>query len=108
MADTPGIDADLEGPVSPPRDNGEIVFGAPWERRAFGLAVALCRSGACEWEAFRRQLIRQIAEDPARPYWKSWAAALEDVLAQTSKLIPAELDARHQSLLARPAGHDHR
>jgi len=107
MPDTPSIDADLEGPVSPPRDNGEIVFGAPWERRAFGLAVALCRSGACEWEAFRRQLIRQIAEDPARPYWKSWAAALEDVVVRTSKLIPAELDARHQSVLERPLGHDH-
>jgi nitrile hydratase accessory protein len=108
MFDKPGINADLEGPASPPRDNGEIVFGAPWERRAFGLAVALCRCGACEWEAFRGQLIRRIAEDPARPYWKSWAAALEDVLAQTSELTPAELDARHQSLLERAAGHDHR
>ena len=26
------IDNDLEGPISPPRDNGEIVFAAPWER----------------------------------------------------------------------------
>ena len=108
MADTPSIDADLKGPASPPRDNGEIVFAAPWERRAFGLAAALCRSGACEWEAFRGQLIRQIAANPGRPYWASWAAALEVVLAQTSKLIPAELDARHRSLLERPAGHDHR
>jgi nitrile hydratase accessory protein len=108
MADKPSIDADLEGPASPPRDNGEIVFGAPWERRAFGLAVALCRSGGCEWEAFRGQLIGRIAEDPGRPYWQSWAAALEDVLAQTSKLVPAELDARHHGLLERAAGHDHR
>ena len=36
-ADSPSLDADLVGPLSPPRDNGEIVFGAPWERRVFGL-----------------------------------------------------------------------
>ncbi len=35
------IDADLDGRLSPPRDNGELVFAAPWERRAFGLTMAL-------------------------------------------------------------------
>jgi nitrile hydratase accessory protein len=105
MAET--IDADLEGPVSPPRDNGEIVFAAPWERRVFGITVALCRSGSCDWENFRRRLIAHIAEDEARPYWESWAAALEDVLAGTATLSPGELDARHAAFLARPHGHDH-
>jgi nitrile hydratase accessory protein len=107
MADSPGIDADLVGLVSPPRDNGELVFAAPWERRVFGLTVALCRSKACEWESFRQQLISRIAEDEARPYWNSWAAALEDVLAQTATLAPGELDVRHEAFLARPPGHDH-
>jgi hypothetical protein len=51
-------------------------------------------------------LIARIAEDQARPYWESWAAALEDVIAETDTLAPAELDARHQAFLARPAGHD--
>ena len=107
MADAPPIDADLEGQVSPPRDNGEIVFAAPWERRVFGLTVALCRSGACEWESFRQRLIRRISEDDRRPYWTSWAAALEDVLAETRVLAPGELSVRHQAFLARPPGHDH-
>jgi nitrile hydratase accessory protein len=107
MSESVGIDADLDGPVSPPRDNGEIVFAAPWERRVFGLTVALCRSDACEWESFRRRLILRIAEDESRPYWTSWAAALEDVLAETSTLGPAELDIRQRELLARPPGHDH-
>ena len=107
MSESVGIDADLEGSVSPPRDNGEIVFAAPWERRVFGVTVALCRSDACEWEGFRRRLIRRIAEDETRPYWKSWAAALEDVLAETSTLDRAELDARQREFLARPPGHDH-
>lgn len=101
------IDADLDGRLSPPRDNGELVFAAPWEQRAFGLTMALCRSGACEWEGFRQRLIARIAEDEARPYWQSWAGALEDVLSGADALGPAELDARQRELLARPAGHDH-
>jgi hypothetical protein len=100
------LDTDLNGPVSPPRDNGEIVFDAPWERRLFGLTVALCRSDACGWEAFRQRLIQRIADDETRPYWRSWAAAFEDILFDTATLMPAELDARHRELLERPLGHD--
>ncbi len=101
------IDADLEGVISPPRDNGEIVFGAPWERRVFGLTVAACRSGACDWEAFRQRLISRIADDDRRPYWTSWAAALEDVLDDSAVLRRRELDEHHHELLSRPAGFDH-
>jgi hypothetical protein len=32
---------DSVGPATPPRDNGELVFAAPWESQAFGLALAL-------------------------------------------------------------------
>lgn len=105
MPDARIIDADLAGLVSPPRANGEIVFAAPWERRVFGLTVALCRSDAGDWETFRERLIRRIAEDDARPYWQSWAAALEDVLVGI--LTPAELDARQHQLQQREARHDH-
>jgi nitrile hydratase accessory protein len=107
MAEPSGIDSDLEGPASPPRDNGEIVFAAPWERRVFGLTIALCRSDACEWESFRQRLIAHIAEEPGRPYWASWASALEDMLADADTLTPAQLDARYRAFMARPAGHDH-
>lgn len=92
------IDADLEGRLSPPRDNGELAFAAPWEQRAFGLTMALCRSGACEWEGFRQRLIARIAEDEARPYWQSWGRALEDALADAGALAPAELDARQRGI----------
>lgn len=97
---------DLAGPLEPPRDNGEIVFAAPWEQRVFGLAVALCRSQACDWEGFRQSLIRCIAEDPDAPYWQNWALALEDVIAES--VSGAELDARYRQLLQCPAGHGHR
>jgi nitrile hydratase accessory protein len=101
------IDTDLESSVSPPRDNGEIVFAAPWERRVFGITIALCRSGRCDWESFRQRLIARIGEDEARSYWNSWAAALEDVLARTATLESPDLDARYEAFLARPHGHDH-
>ena len=107
MADATDIDAELDGPVSPPRDNGEIVFAAPWERRVFGLAVAACRSGVYDWEAFRQRLIVCIGADEARPYWHSWAAALEHVLQQAEVLGPGEIDTRFDELSARPAGFDH-
>lgn len=107
MPETADIDADLEGPVSPPRSNGEIVFDAPWERRVFGLTVALSRSGQFAWDAFRDRLMARIAEDEARPYWKSWAAAFEDVLDASAAVEPAELDAQHRTFLGRRPGHDH-
>ncbi len=106
-AETPSLDADLAGPLSPPRDNGEIVFATPWERRVFGLTIAACRSGACDWETFRKRLISHIADDDQRPYWQSWAAALEDVLDAAGVLPRGALDERHHELLSRPAGFDH-
>jgi nitrile hydratase accessory protein len=108
MTEQGGPSADLEGELSPPRSNGELVFAAPWERRVFGLTLALCRAQTFEWERFRPRLIAQIAADQRRPYWQSWAAALEDLLAETSLLARSELDDLHDELLARPEGHDHR
>ena len=37
--------ASADAPAAPPRDNGELVFEAPWESRAFGVAVALHDAG---------------------------------------------------------------
>jgi hypothetical protein len=107
MAEPPDIDTGLEGQASPPRDNGEIVFEAPWERRVFGLTVAACRSGACDWESFRQRLIRRIDDDATRPYWQSWTAAFEDVLEHAAVFSPAELEVRHHEIMRRPAGSDH-
>lgn len=101
------INADLDGPISPPRDNGEIVFAAPWEQRVFGLTIALCRSPACDWEAFRRNLIRRIAGAPDMPYWQNWTLALEDVLTATSTITPSELDTRSREVLNRPPSRAH-
>src|SRR5262249_1229016 len=108
MTEPVAPDADLEGELSPPRSNGELAFAAPWERRVFGLTLALCRAQTFEWERFRARLIAQIAADQRRPYWQSLVAALEDLPAEPRLGARSELDGLHDELLARPGGHDHR
>lgn len=69
---------DVDGAVAPPRQNGEVVFEAPWQSRVFGLCAAIvetCFAG--DREPFRQQLIATIAAEPERPYWDSWTIALE-------------------------------
>jgi nitrile hydratase accessory protein len=77
--------ADLAGSSAVPRRNGELVFDAPWQGRAFGMAVALSEGGLFPWEDFRQTLIREIAAAEARGgelrYYDAWLAALEQVLA---------------------------
>ena len=71
---------ELTGAAAPPRDNGELVFTEPWQARAFALAVTLVDALGLDWDEFRRRLIAQIAHDPNRAYYESWAAALEDLV----------------------------
>jgi len=74
---------DVDGPAAPPRRNGELVFEAPWQSRVFGLAAAIvdtCFAG--DREPFRQELIRAIADEPERPYWDSWTAALEKLVVE--------------------------
>ena len=97
---------DVEGPGAPPRSNGELAFAEPWERRVFGVTMALTQS-LFAYEDFRQRLIERVQEAPARPYWHSWAIALEDVLKDACSLDSEALDARYRQFLARPHGHDH-
>jgi nitrile hydratase accessory protein len=106
---------DVDGPAAPPRSNGELVFGAPWESRAFGLALALNAGGKLEWEDFRKQLIQTISDwerehDPGEEwsYYRCWLTALERVLDQEG-LVPAGDHVEKTVAFAnRPHGHDHR
>lgn len=97
---------DVDGPGAPPRSNGELAFAEPWERRVFGLTMALTQS-VFAYEDFRQRLIRRVQEAPDRPYWQSWAAALEDVLSAACAIEPEAVDVRHRQFLSRPHGHDH-
>src|SRR4029434_4669134 len=90
--------AEMVGPASLPRRSGELVFHAPWERKAFALAVTLCEQGVFAWEEFRARLMAEIAtaEHAADPharrsvlpsYYESWLAALEKLLREKG-MIP--------------------
>ena len=105
---------DSSGPAAPPRDNGELVFAAPWESRAFGLALALNETGLIEWEDFRQALIREIGDwEAAHPsgegwsYYECWLRALERTASARGLVDPGALAERAALLAARPAGHDH-
>jgi hypothetical protein len=73
--------AALTGREAPPRRNGEMVFDAPWQGRALGLAIALARRTDLGWDAFRWGLMAAIEAEPDRPYWDSWVEALEKLAA---------------------------
>ena len=83
----------MDGAGALPRDNGELVFAAPWEGRALALAVALVERLDLPWDAFRLRLIDAIAEEPDRPYYESWAVALESLVVGLGLATPAALDA---------------
>ena len=97
---------DVAGQAAPPRSNGELAFAAPWERRIFGMTMALTQN-VFSYEDFRQRLIGRVSEAPDRPYWHSWAAALEDVLTDACAMDADSVEARYQQFLARPHGHDH-
>jgi len=89
----------LEGDAALPRKNGELVFAAPWEGRAFGLAVLLSEKGAYEWDDFRTQLVNEIAHG-GEAYYESWLDALESVLLAREVLTSEEVTKRAQEYAA--------
>ncbi len=85
--------ANLEGAAALPRKNGELVFEAPWEGRAFGMAIVLHEKGTYAWEEFRDRLVERIAPDSPR-YYESWLGAFESLVLARGLVAPEELEAR--------------
>ncbi|SDK74214.1 nitrile hydratase accessory protein [Natronorubrum texcoconense] len=94
---SPGLAA-LEGEETP-------TFDAPWQARAFAIAVALSADGAYEWDAFQDRLAAEIeqADDSAVPadrtaseadYYRRWLAALERLLVSDGVLESGTLTER--------------
>ena len=85
--------ANLDEQAALPRKNGELVFQAPWEGRAFGLAVLLNEKGAYEWNAFRERLVTEIASGDD-DYYARWLDALESLLIARGVVSPEQVERR--------------
>lgn len=83
----------MDGDTALPRDNGELVFDAPWEARALAMAVALVDELGVPWDEFRHRLMHAIAEAPDRPYYESWAVALESLVVGRDLATTSAIDA---------------
>ena len=81
------LDAGLADP-SLPRDNGALVFDAPWQGRALAMAVLAVERTGHDWDDFRAHLIASIDESPQRPYWESWVVALDLFLIEAHLVEP--------------------
>jgi nitrile hydratase accessory protein len=90
--------SNMEGDAALPRSNGELLFEAPWEGRAFGIAVVLNEDGRYEWREFRDQLVAEIAAEEAAAtessYYERWLASLERLAVAKGLVTEAELETR--------------
>jgi nitrile hydratase accessory protein len=99
MTNEPSQDiSNMDGAAALPRSNGELVFEAPWEGRAFGIGVELNESGLYPWRTFRDGLVREIDQDQANgqtaSYYEVWLTTLEKLLIDKGVLTPEELEER--------------
>ena len=113
MTSRPDIEiSNMVGEVALPRDNGELVFEAPWEGRAFGVAVALRDEGRYEWGDFRDKLMIEVARAQGKPkapgYYEQWLAALEKLTLEMGLISKEELDLRTRECIADQREHERR
>ena len=104
--------AAMEDIAALPRQNGELLFEAPWEGHAFGLAVALNHGGQYEWREFHQRFVDEIARAEAgnatSTYYERWLASLERLLAEKGFVSAEELERRAREIeSAQHAEHEH-
>jgi len=91
------------------------VFSAPWEARAFAIALGLSEAGLFSWDEFRAHLIAEVgASDRVRErdgtndqgeYYEHFVRALEAVVMEKGITSRATLASKIAELQA-PAPHD--
>jgi nitrile hydratase accessory protein len=102
--------ANMDGDLALPRKNGELVFEAPWEARAFGLAVALNDAGAYHWRDFSQALTSETARieqvDLDTEYYARWLTSLEKLILAHGLVTVEEIEGR-VAVIADEDDHDH-
>ena len=81
----------MAGAAALPRENGELVFDAPWQGRVLGMALAVVQQRELDWVEFRQRLIAAIDADPGRPYYESWTVALTDMVVDLGVISEEDL-----------------
>jgi nitrile hydratase accessory protein len=98
-----------------PTKEGEPVFHAPWEARAFAMAVTLAERGHYTWAEFQDRLIAEIASAGAGGdrgqrsvpgYYEHWLRALEKLLGEKGLVMSDLVDARASELASTSAPYD--
>ncbi|HUY28153.1 MAG TPA: nitrile hydratase accessory protein [Candidatus Binataceae bacterium] len=99
-----GLESLLAG-IAP--EGGEI-FSAPWEARAFAIALGLSEAGVFSWDEFRARLIEEIgAADRVRErdgtsshgeYYQHFLRAIERTAADKGIASAAEVALRLSAL----------
>lgn len=88
----------MEASMTLPRQNGELLFAAPWEARAFGLAVALHDAGVYPWRDFSAGLAAETAtveqHGGQATYYERWLETLEKLVIARGLVTREALDAR--------------
>jgi nitrile hydratase accessory protein len=100
--------ADMGGTAALPRKNGELVFDAPWESRAFGMAIALYDQEDYDWEEFRQRLISEIGdwersdqdESAVWDYYRHWLASFEALIKDRGLLSEEEIRKRRAEFVS--------
>ena len=88
---------DMTGPGAPPRRNGELVFEAPWQGRAFGMALGVVERLGLQWKDFQQRLIAEIAAHPDAPYYDCWVGALEELLLDRGVVSAQEMESAQRT-----------
>ena len=108
--------SDMGGTAALPRKNGELVFEAPWESQAFGMAIALHEQGHYDWEEFRQRLISEIGEwersdqdeRAVWDYYRHWLASFEALIKDRGLLSEEEIEERTSEFVSGAKDEHHR
>ena len=106
VSSKPAIPA-MDGATAYPRKNGEPVFDAPWQSRAFGMVVGLHTAGLYPWDDFKTRLIAKIgagacapAPDASDDYYQQWVDAFWQLLIDKDVVSEREMTERTNAFLS--------
>ncbi len=83
-----------------PRRSGELTFQSEWEKRAFGVALALIEQGHFPFDDFRWRVVSAIrswerdnrGNEELYRFYERWLLALEKTLIEKGILSKEDID----------------